>query len=90
MPVAAFEMDLARFDQRLAHLFDEEGVAFRLSEDPVQELGGDILLEDGEQQISGFLPSEAAQLEPRRQPIPIEIEQRFVQWPGLVPSSTSR
>ena len=56
VPVAAFEMDLARFDQRLAHLFDEEGIAFRFSEDPVQELGGDLLLEDGEQQILGFPP----------------------------------
>ena len=59
VPSPPFIIQLATVHQRLAHLFDKEGIALRFPVDAVQELGRDLLGEQVDQHIAGALSPEA-------------------------------
>ena len=67
------------FDQRLAHFLDEEGIAVGFAIDAVEKFRRDLFLKQRRQQIAGLIAIEAGQLQARRQPLAVEVEQHFVE-----------
>jgi hypothetical protein len=75
-PAAVLEGHLARIQDRLADLFNEERVALALGVDPVEELRRNLLGEHRLEQLARLLARQACQLDPLRQTFPRQILQQ--------------